>query len=216
MHADRKNRSLHVGLTGGIACGKSHVSRFLSRLGSLVLDADQVARQVVQPGYPAYRKIIACFGTQVIQLSGELNRRLLASIIFADPAARKMLNEIVHPEVAQSVDAWLQSNECCCPPNPLFVEAALLVENGRHQKFDYLVVAHCSSETQIQRIMKRDTVDREMAEQRLRAQMPMEEKKRIADFLVDTSGPYRQTQSRILEIYSHLQRLPARLPPGPG
>jgi dephospho-CoA kinase len=205
-------RSLHVGLTGGIACGKSHISKFLTQLGGTVLDADQVARKVVRPGCPAYRKIVDHFGQQVILLNGELDRKLLSSIIFADPAARRILNGIVHPYVAEEVDGWLKKNETVCPPIPLFVEAALLVENGRYRKFDYLVVAYCKPEIQIRRIMKRDLVTEEMAELKIRAQMPIEEKKKAADFLIDTSGPYRQTQAQIVEIFTRLLQAPLRIP----
>lgn len=205
-------RSLHVGLTGGIACGKSRISKYLVKLGAAVLDADQVARQVVLPGRPAYEKIVEHFGSEVVQVSGELNRRHLASIIFADEEARKILNGIVHPYVAGEIDAWLIKNETVCPSIPLFVEAALLVENGRYRKFDYLMVAFCQPEMQLQRIMKRDAISEEMAELRIRAQMPIEEKKKVADFLIDTSGPYRQTETKIVEIFAFLLQAPPRSP----
>jgi len=200
-------RSLHIGITGGIACGKSHVSQFFARLGGLVLDADQVARQVVRPGYPAYREIVDHFGSGVLTLSGELNRQHLASIVFTDPVERQTLNAIVHPRVEAEMDTWLADNESLYPITPLFIEAALIVETCYYKKLDYLVVVHCNQELQRRRIIKRDLISREQAEQRIFSQMPWEEKMKAADFLIDTSGPYRHTLAQTVDIFMRFMEI---------
>lgn len=204
IRSSAPGRSLHVGITGGIASGKSHVSRFFNRLGCMVLDADQVARQVVRPGCPAYREIIEHFGPGVLTLTGELDRPKLGTIVFTDPEERRVLNSIVHPRVMEETDAWLAAHEEICANAPLFVEAALMVETSYYKKLDSVILVFCPTERQRERIARRDGLTAEQADQRIRSQMPWEEKRKAADFIIDTSGTYRQTLAQTVAIFRQL------------
>ena len=181
-----------MGLTGGIACGKSHVLRRLASHGFRTLDLDAVARDVTVPGSPAVQEIAGAFGAGVLGPDGSLDRAALAAMVFADAAARARLNAIVHPRV-RAEEARRAADVAGAGAALLVTDAALLVEAGAHLRFDRLVVVHCEPGQQLERLRARDGLDEGAARARVLAQMPLAEKRSFAHFEVDTSGSIADT-----------------------
>ena len=202
---------LKVGLTGSIAVGKTFVLGVLSELGCHVIDADVVARQVALPGSPGLKAVIDAFGEEVLKSDGSLNRARLGEIVFADEAKRQQLNSILHPFIIAAQDAQLRELELQDPKGIVVVDAALMIESGGYKRFDKLIVVHCRPEIQLQRLMRRNKLSREEAEQRIAAQMPQEEKKRYADYLIDTSGDFAETRRQTEDVYHALREASASL-----
>ncbi len=196
---------LRVGLTGGIAVGKSYVSALLRELGCHVFDADDIARAVVQPGMPALNDIVAAFGPEVLAADGTLDRAKLGRLVFADAEARSRLNAIVHPRVHAEQDRLLREVEARDPHGIAVVDAALLIESGGYRRFDVVVVVWCRPEIQLARLMARNGLSREEAAQRIAAQMPSEEKRRYADFEIDTSEGFEPTRQQVLALHTALR-----------
>lgn len=195
---------LKVGLTGSIAVGKSFVLSVLRELGCATFDADTIAHSMMEPGLPAYDDIVREFGREVLSEDGSIDRARLGVIVFADEARRKRLNEIVHPRVIEEQDRLLHEVEASNPHGIAVIDAALIVESGGYKRFDKLIVAYCDPEIQIERLMRRNKITREDAERRIAAQMSSDEKRRYADFEIDTSGTFDQTRQRVTEVFSQL------------
>lgn len=195
---------LRVGLTGSIAVGKSYVSGLFAELGCRVLDADETAREVVAPGSPALRELVAAFGTEILQSDGTLNRARLGAVVFADADKRAQLNAILHPYIIARQDERLREWEREAPNGIVIVDAALMIESGGYKRFDKLIVVHCRAEVQLQRLMARDRLGQDEAERRIAAQMPQEEKKKFADYLIDTSDGFDSARARTIEVYQAL------------
>ena len=198
---------LRVGLTGSIATGKSFVSGVLAELGCHVLDADEVARRVVEPGAAGLRAVVGAFGEEVLRADGTLDRARLGRVVFGDEQKRRLLNSLLHPLIIAEQDELLRSWELEDPRGIGVVDAALMIESGGHARFDKLVVVHCRPELQLQRLMRRNGYTREEAAARVAAQMPQEEKLRHADFPVDTSEGFEDTRRQTAEVYAALRRL---------
>jgi dephospho-CoA kinase len=198
---------LRVGLTGSIGVGKSFVAGVLAELGAHVLDADRTSREVVEPGSPGLLAIVEYFGPEVTREDGTLNRELLGSVIFADEEKRAQLNSILHPYIIARQDGFLRAWETEDPKGIGIVDAALMIESGGFRRFDKLIVVHCAADKQLQRVMSRNNLSREEAEQRIQAQMPQEEKKQFADYLIDTSEGFDATRKRATEVYRELAKL---------
>lgn len=194
-----------VGLTGSIAVGKSHVLRLFRELGCHVLDADRVAREVVAPGTKGLERVFDAFGETVRQQDGALDRAKLGSIVFADEQKRLLLNSIVHPLVFEEQDRWLRSCEAVDPDGIAIVDAALMIESGGYKRFDKIIVVWCRPDLQLQRLMSRDGLTREEAELRIASQMPQDEKKTYADFLIDTSNSLEETRLLTTEVFDRLK-----------
>lgn len=195
---------LMVGLTGGIACGKSHSTKVFAELGAYVIDADEIAHDVIRSGQPAYEEIVAHFGRDILDPSGEIDRRRLGAIIFSDPASRQKLNSIVHPRVIEQ-EAYRSGEIIGRVGNCIIiVDAALMVEAHYHTRFDKLVVVHCKPELQLHRLVTRDGLSYQEAEQRISTQMPLSEKLKLANYVIETSGTYRQSRAQIAAIYALL------------
>ena len=174
-----------IGLTGNMGTGKSTVARLLSQKGALHVDADQLAREVVQPGEPAYEDIVAFFGRDVLDEEGNINRKELASIVFLDSEKRKKLEGFIHPRITER----LQEIVARQPEGTVIViDAPLLIEAGLHESVDEVWVTDCDRELQIERIRKRDQLDDEEIEKRLASQMSNEEKRSYADVVIFTNG----------------------------
>jgi dephospho-CoA kinase len=196
---------LLVGLTGGIGTGKSTVARMLEKRGAVVFDADVLARQAVAPGTPGFDKVVERFGPNVLAPGGGLDREALASIVFSDPAARRDLEGIVHPEVrrmfAEGCEEYRDSDRV------VVLSAPLLVETGMHTAFDLLIVVSAPVATQIERLMR----DRGMAERdvqaRIAAQLPLEAKAEVADVLVDNEGTLEDLEGRVERVWRDLDAL---------
>lgn len=195
---------LRVGLTGSIAVGKSFVLSVLRELGCATFDADKIAHSMMKPGLSAYEDIVREFGREVLFDDGSIDRTKLGAIVFADEARRKRLNEIVHPRVIEEQDRLLRDVEASNPDGIAVMDAALIVESGGYKRFDKLIVAYCDSEIQIERLMRRNKITRSDAERRIAAQMSSGEKRRYADFEIDTSGTFDQTRQRVTEVFNQL------------
>ena len=198
---------LRVGLTGSIAVGKSFVCDVFRELGCHVLDADKTARDVVKKGTPGLAKIASEFGDDILTAEGELNRPKMASIVFADEKMRLLLNSIVHPLVFESQNAWLADREAEDPNGIAIVDAALMIESGGYRRFEKLIVVWCEPEIQFERLIKRDGLSESDARKRIASQMPQDEKKRFADFLIDTSGEFELTREQCRQVHSKLLEL---------
>ncbi len=194
-----------LGLTGGIASGKSAVAAMLRDLGFSVLSADAVAHQLMDPGQPAHDEILQEFGPAVLTSDGHIDRPKLASIVFSDPAKLARLNNIIHPRVEkmmlQQFDDWERGGI----RDAVFVEAALLIESGFDKKLDGLVVAWCQPEQQIERLLARGMSELE-ARQRVGAQLPVEEKKKRATYAIDCSGTVSETLAQVRELAARLRQ----------
>ena len=201
---------LRVGLTGGIACGKSHVARRLAAAGMHVVDLDTVAHELTAPGGAAYDDVVRAFGPDILAADGSIDRNALASRVFSDAEALGRLNALVHPRVREEEArraAALAGTEAV-----LVTEAALLVESGLHLRFDRLVVVDCLPEQQRRRLASREGMTEATARARMAAQMPVAEKRRFGHFVIDGSRPFDETDRQTDEVAAQLRSLAARPP----
>jgi dephospho-CoA kinase len=198
---------LKVGLTGSIAVGKTYVLEILRELGAFVLDADQTAREVVEPNTIGLRRIVENFGSEILLPDGLLDRAKLGAIVFADEQKRQLLNSIVHPLVIEAQDDWLAECEKLDPRGIAVIDAALMIESRGYKRFDKLIVVWCRPEIQLQRLILRNNLNETEALRRINAQMPQEEKKLYADFLIDTSGGFESARKQTVEIFERLKLL---------
>lgn len=198
---------LKVGLTGSIAVGKSFVLDVLRELGARTLDADAVAREVVEPGTAGLKAVVDEFGPEILNPDGALNRAELGAIVFAAEAKRQKLNSILHPFIIARQDEVMELWEAETPEAIVVVDAALMIESGGYKRFDRLIVVHCQPEIQIERLMKRDNIAREEAARRINAQMSQEEKKSHADYLIDTSEGFDSARQQTAAVWQELRSL---------
>ena len=198
---------LKVGLTGSIAVGKTFVVSVFRELGCATFDADQIAHSVMEPGREAYEEIVREFGREVLGQDGSIDRKKLGAIVFQDRERRQRLNEIVHPRVITEQNRLLAEAEHANPDRIAIIDAALMIESGGYKRFDKLIVIFCDKETQIERLMKRNGLTREEAGVRVAAQMSSEEKRRYADFEIDSSGTHDETRARVIAVYEELRRI---------
>jgi dephospho-CoA kinase len=196
-------RFLLVGLTGGIATGKSTVSEILRGLGALVLDADVLAREVVAPGQPALEAIVREFGPEVLRADGTLDRKRLAAIVFADPERRRRLEAITHPAIRDRFVARLAELEAQGFEGLVVWDAPVRIETGGHRVMDRLVVVVTDVTTQLARAVGRDG-DRADVERRIANQMPLGEKATLADYVIDNSGDRAATETRTRAVHAAL------------
>jgi dephospho-CoA kinase len=197
---------LVVGLTGGIATGKSTVSRMLAELGAVIVDADRIAHELQRPGQAVHAAIVEAFGAGSLTATGEIDRAALGAIVFADPAARARLEALTHPAIVAESERRVaeagRAGAAVC-----VVDAALLVETGRYRRFDRLVVVVADEATQVARLMARNGCSREEALGRIRAQLPLGAKVAVADDVIDNSGNLAATGQQVRELYARLRGL---------
>jgi dephospho-CoA kinase len=192
-------------LTGGIASGKTTVAGFLAELGAFVVDADRVAHELLAPEGGAHAELISRFGSEILDSSGKIDRRRLGRIVFSDPEALADLNRIMHPKVRQEAERRFADHRNAGGGRIQVFDAALLVETGAYRNFERLIVAYCDRETQIDRVRERDGLGREEALIRIGAQAPLDEKRAVADYVVDTSTTLAETRRQAAEVYSALR-----------
>jgi dephospho-CoA kinase len=192
-----------IGLTGGIGSGKSTVARMIAELGVPVLDADQIAREVVAPGQPAAAEIAAAW-PEVIGPDGVIDRKRLGGLVFADPAARARLERITHPRI-QAVSHARARDLAAQGHHLVFYEASLLVESGRHRELDGLVVVTAAPETQRRRAMARDGLSADEAQARIDAQLPLADKVRAATVVIDNQGDLAATRAQVERLVASLR-----------
>ncbi|HVX67055.1 MAG TPA: dephospho-CoA kinase, partial [Bryobacteraceae bacterium] len=197
---------LRVGLTGGLASGKSFVGEELARLGCHVIQADQLGHEALEQGGEAYAAVLREFGPQVADAGGAIDRQRLAAEVFDRPERLERLNHLVHPAVIRREEELLREIEAGDPSAIAVVEAAILIESGSSGRFDKLIVVVCTREQQIERAVHRG-LTREEALARLERQMPLDQKRRYADFLIDTSGTKEETSRQVGEVYRELRSI---------
>ncbi|HSE06236.1 MAG TPA: dephospho-CoA kinase [Methylomirabilota bacterium] len=207
-------RFLLVGLTGGIATGKSTVTALLAGPRVRVVDADALAREVVEPGTPTHARIVAEFGNEVLRPDGRLDRARLGEIVFPDPARRKRLEAITHPAIRARFEEIMAGLEREGFDGILIWDAALLVESGGHAKMDKVVVVTTDPATQLGRLMARDGSSEDAARARTASQMPLAVKAKAGDYVIDNSGTREETDARVREVlralFEDLRQLQAR------
>ncbi len=198
---------LRVGLTGGLASGKSFVGGQLAALGCFVIQADELGHQVQQKDAEAYQEILDEFGSGILLPDRQIDRRRLAQEVFGDPERLRKLNEIVHPRVRARIEKLLAEFAARQPQGIAVVEAAILIETGSYRQYDRLIVAVASEQQQIARAMARDHISRQEAEQRMRRQMPLADKMKLADYIIDTSGSKGHTIEQTRAVYESLRSI---------
>ena len=204
---------LRLGLTGGIASGKSAVAAMLREMGFAVLDADSLAHKLIEPGQPAYDEVVQEFGESVLAPGGRVDRAKLSAIVFNDRAKLDRLNAIVHPRVAEVIFSQFEAWKRAGIRDAVFVEAALLIESGIHEKLDGLIVAWCDPDQQLERLVDRGLSEAE-ARRRIAAQLPVEEKLLLATEKIDCTGSLEQTRRQVEALAYKLRR--ARATPQPA
>jgi dephospho-CoA kinase len=198
---------LKVGLTGGIASGKSFVGEALASYGCFVVQADQLGHEVLTPAGEAYPGVLREFGNEILAADAAIDRAHLAKIVFADPAKLERLNAIVHPAVIRLEEAQVAEFFAREPHGIAVVEAAILIETGSYRRFDKLILVFCAQELQIERAMRRPGAVEADVRARIGRQMPLEEKRKYADFVIDTSGTKEDTLRQARTIYEELRRI---------
>ena len=197
---------IHAGLTGGIATGKSTVSGIFRQAGAFIIDADDIAHRSIRKGMPAWRAIVLHFGHAILQSDGEINRPLLGSIIFNEEEKKQVLNRIVHPQVRREIARQLAPLEKNHPRAVIILDIPLLIEVGWHRDVQEVILVYAPEEIQLTRLMSRDNLSYEGALARIRAQMPIEEKKRHASVIIDNSGDLENTREKTLTVYDYLAK----------
>ena len=198
---------LIVGLTGGVASGKTAVSQVLKEEGAYIIDADQIARELVQPHKPAWNELIRAFGKGILQEDGFIHRKKLADKVFADPKKRKLLNQILHPRIKEEMDRRTKEIGQKDPEAIVVIDAPLIVELGDHREMDKLIVVASTQTQQIERLKERDRIGPEEALRILSSQMPVEEKVNLADFVIRNEGSLEETKKRAKEVFKELRKV---------
>ncbi|MEA4849676.1 MAG: dephospho-CoA kinase [Clostridiaceae bacterium] len=192
-----------IGLTGGIASGKSTISAKLKELGAAVIDGDILARDVVRKGEIAYNRIVQCFGADILLPSGAINRKKLGSIVFADKEKLALLNNITHPEIINRMKKRIQELKAE-GVKAIVVDAAMLIETGLYEYMDIVWVVAVDRETQIKRLIERDRFDYREAENRINSQLTDEARKKYADVIIDNSRPIEEVGKRLEELWNNI------------
>jgi dephospho-CoA kinase len=198
------------GLTGGIASGKSTVARFLEALGAKVIDADRIGHDLLLTSSSIHDKVVVQFGRKILKPGGEIDRERLGSIVFADPQKLSELTSIVHPSLIARVDELAKDLHARHPRGVILVDAALIYEAGVADRFAKILVAWCRPEQQIERLMAKTGLSRQDALRRIASQIPAEEKRRRADYVIDCSGSLQETRAQAEALYPEIERLAER------
>ncbi|HUT69229.1 MAG TPA: dephospho-CoA kinase [Desulfatiglandales bacterium] len=198
---------LIVGLTGGIGSGKSAVAEMFREEGAEVIDFDHLARLVVEPGKPAWRDIVDYFGPRILSSDRTLNRSALAEIVFSDEESRKALEGFTHPRIFEKRDALLERIKGKDPLSVVVIDFPLLFELGLRNGLDEVILVYVPREVQIERAANRNNLSREAVEKRLKAQMPIEEKRSLSDYVIDNQGSLTETRAQVQRIMRELREL---------
>ncbi|MGZ3589294.1 MAG: dephospho-CoA kinase [Thermodesulfobacteriota bacterium] len=198
---------LIVGLTGGVASGKTAVSGVLKEEGAYIIDADQIARELVQPHQPAWNELVRTFGEEILQEDGSIDRKKLADRVFADPNQRKLLNQILHPLITEEMDRRTKEIGQKNPQAIVVIDAPLLIEVGYHRQVDKVMVVTSTQAQQFERLKARDGINFEEALRILSSQMPIEEKVKLADFVIRNEGSLAEVRKRTKEVFRELKKI---------
>jgi len=195
------------GLTGGIASGKSTVAAMFRSLGAKIIDADQLGHELLQPGTAVYAQIVNRFGRGILNVGGEIDRGRLGEIVFADPDGRAALDAIIHPAIMARRNELVAAYHAEDPAAIVISDAALIYEAHIESRFLKVIVVWCRPEQQLERLLGKSALTREQAERRIQAQMPADEKRRRADYVIDTSGSKEETRRQVEALFPELMRL---------
>lgn len=195
-----------VGLTGGVASGKSVVSRVWKEEGATLVDADQIARELVQPRTSAWKAVVKAFGKEILQEDGSIHRKKLAARVFSDPVERELLNRILHPRIKREIDRRIKEIGRRNPKAIVVIDAALLVETGYYRNVDQVVVVTSTQEQQVERLRRRDVMDQEMARGIIDSQIRGEERIKVADLIIRNEGSLKETERRAREVFGEMKR----------
>ncbi|HSB03673.1 MAG TPA: dephospho-CoA kinase [Thermodesulfobacteriota bacterium] len=198
---------LIVGLTGGVASGKSTISNILREEGAYLIDADQIARDLVRPDTPTWHELIKTFGEEILQRDGSIHRKKLATLVFSSSEKRSLLNRILHPRIKEETQRRLKEIGQKDPEAVVVIDAALLVETGDYRWMDRVIVVYSTKAQQIERLRERDRASEEEAQRIVSAQMPTEEKLNVADFVIRNEGSLQETRQKTQEVFRELKRL---------
>ena len=200
-----QGRILKVGLTGGIACGRSTVAKMLEERGCYCIDADRIAHSLLQPPSPTWKRVVEYFGREILTPHQTINRTKLGAIVFSDREKREKLNSIIHPQVIKEENRLIEEYLRSGAVGIVIVDAALIIETGSHRRFDKIVVVYTDEKTQLDRLIKRNGLSPEEAKRRIEAQLPLKEKLRYADYKISTSGSLQDTVREAEEVFQHLK-----------
>jgi dephospho-CoA kinase len=198
---------LKVGLTGGIGSGKSVVARIFKDEGAYVIDLDELARRVVEPDKPAWRDVVAYFGTGILNEDRTVNRSGLAEIVFSDPKSRRVLEELTHPRIFEEQNALLEAIKDKDSCSIAIIEFPLLFELSFQKRFDKVILVYVSRDEQIRRAVERGGLSEKEVEERLRAQLPIDEKRPLSDYIIDNEGSLADTRDQVKELMRELREL---------
>jgi dephospho-CoA kinase len=198
---------LIVGLTGGVASGKTTVSQVLEEEGAYIIDADQIARKLVRPHTTAWKKLVRAFGTDILREDGFIHRKKLADKVFANLRQRKILNQILHPRIRKEMERRVKEIGQKDPEAVVVIDAPLLVELGDYRKMDKVVVVTSTQRQQIERLKERDGINPEEALRIFSSQMPVEDKVKLADFVIRNEGSFQETKKKTREVFRELEKL---------
>jgi len=198
---------LIVGLTGGVASGKSVVSQILKEEGAYLIDADQIARELVQPRRPTWTALIKAFGKEIVQKDGSIDRKKLAVKVFSDPEQRELLNRILHPRIKKEMGRRLKAIGQKDPKAMVVIDAPLLIETGDHREMDKVIVVTSTEAQQMERLKERAGIDQEEARRIIASQVPSEEKLKVADFVIRNEGSLRDVERKAKEVFQALKRI---------
>ena len=197
---------LIVGLTGGIASGKSLVAKVFQDLGAHVIDADKIVHELLEPDQQAWEEVVKYFGPEIVFPDKTIDRRKLGAIVFNDAEKRAWLNQCLHPKVFAVYTARVK-HLCARAPHAIIVlDAALLIETGYHKKMDKIVVVYADQEQQMERLTSRERFSREQALARIRSQMPLSEKRKQADYVIENTGTREETEQQARDIFQKLRQ----------
>lgn len=193
-----------IALTGGIASGKSTVTLILRARGYVVIDADDIVRQLYGKGKPIYNAIVSAFGNEILNLSGEIDRKKLGALVFSDSEARKRLNSATHPIVEAEITKELHEKQLQ-GETMVFVDTPLLIETGNSERYDAVILVVVDFETQLQRLQSRNQLSHDEAVLRIKSQMPLEDKKAYADFIIDNNGTLEMLDQQVDQLLARLK-----------
>ncbi len=207
IRGDGKDNRLVVGLTGGIGTGKSTVAKMMQDLGAYLIDFDKIARQVVEPGKPAWKQIVDYFGKEILLEDGTINRKKLSEIVFSDLEKKKKLERFVHPRIYEEFIRQINEIVKKDPDAIILADVPLLIELNHQYRFHKVIVVYASRQTQIKRLMQRDGITKEHAENIIKAQLPIDEKIGYADFVINNEGSIEETRRQVIEVWKKLKEI---------
>jgi dephospho-CoA kinase len=202
-----------VGLTGGIASGKSEVSKIFKKLGAHLIDADEIARALLDPKTPTWKKVVDCFGRNILQPDQRIDRKRLADLVFDDADKLSALNAILHPVVFAEEERRRKEIERADPQAVVILDVPLLIETQAHKRVDKVIVVTVDPKTQLRRLMQRNGLSKQEAQKRMQSQIPLKEKGKYADYLIDSGDSLAKIEARIRQIFEELRRLAATTNP---